>query len=93
MNIIKTRLVKDGNSVAVRIPKAVLAMSGLHDVIEMEVDDGQITLRPAQSFRDSWTVQIMKVLAAHSAGIPVDEELDDWEITSSDGLGESYSAI
>ena len=44
---ITTKLIKDGNSVAVRLPKTVLAMSGLHGEVQLEVEKGQVTLRQA----------------------------------------------
>ena len=40
MTTIAAKLIRDGNSVAVRLPKTVLIMSGLSDDVQMEVKTG-----------------------------------------------------
>ena len=86
MTTITTKLIRDGNSVAVRLPKTVLTMSGLRDNIQMEVREGQITLRSANKPRSGWKEQIAKVISSDSKSLQSDSELNDWDITSSDGL-------
>ena len=86
MNIITTKLVRDGNSVAVRIPKTVLKMSGLREDIQMEVKHGQITLRSALKPRSDWKLQIAKTIETNPNAVQIDYELNDWESTISDGL-------
>ena len=86
MTTIATKLIRDGNSVAVRLPKTVLAMSGLRDDVQMEVRKGQITLRSAHKARSGWKEQIAKVAASGLKLSPSDQELNDWDATSSDGL-------
>ena len=44
MTTITSKLIKDGNSVAVRLPKPLLVMSGLHDLVRLEAKRGQIIL-------------------------------------------------
>ncbi len=83
-----TRLVKDGNSVAVRIPKTVLKLSGLQGAITMQVKQNQIILKPAPRPRSAWKQQIERVLAENPDALQSDNELSDWEVTTGDGIDE-----
>jgi antitoxin MazE len=51
---IKTHIIKIGNSQGIRIPKALLAMSGIQDSVEISVANGVITIRPARKAREGW---------------------------------------
>jgi antitoxin component of MazEF toxin-antitoxin module len=86
MTTITTKLIRDGNSVAVRLPKTVLAMSGLRDDIQMEVREGQITLRSVTNSRSGWKEQMIKIVSSDSKSLQSDIELNDWDTTSNDGL-------
>jgi antitoxin MazE len=55
--IIKTRLVKIGNSQGIRIPKVVLDQIGLINDLELEVQDDQIVLRAVRRPRAGWEAQ------------------------------------
>jgi virulence-associated protein VagC len=82
MNKITTKLVKDGNSTAVRIPKVALEMSGISGRVELFVEEGTIIIKKLSHFRDSWAKAIV-------ADKPTkDKELEDWESLSGDGLGD-----
>ena len=55
MNIVTTtRLIKIGNSQGVRIPKLLVEQVGLKGEVEIEVQPGQIVLRPGRSPRAGW---------------------------------------
>ncbi len=86
MTTIATKLVKDGNSMAVRLPKAVLELSGLRENVRMEVKQGQIILRSAHNPRAGWKTQIAKVIAENPAAALPDDELAAWDVTLADGL-------
>ena len=86
MTTITTKLIRDGNSAAVRLPKTVLAMSGLRDDIQMEVKRGQITLRSSQKKRTGWEKKITTVLSKNPNIVLNDNELNDWDATTGDGL-------
>lgn len=95
MTTITTNLVRDGNSMAVRLSKTVLAMSGLSGEVLLEVEQGQIVMRAAQSHRvrklrkprEGWEEQIKRVLAEDPHALDRrDEELDDRDVTAADGL-------
>ncbi len=86
--MITTRLVKDGNSKAVRLHSTVLAMSGLHDEVILEVEKGQVTIRPFNSKpRSDWPRLIEQEIARNPKALQQsDTELDDWNVTINDGL-------
>lgn len=87
MTTITTKLVKDGNSTAVRLPKSLLKMSGLGHTVELEAKKGRIIVRKAGHARQGWEAKI----AAVSATTPVagDVELSEWDETLLDGLDEN----
>ena len=56
------RLVKDGNSWAVRIPKQALVASGFdktNGLLDLDVKQGKIVLTPSQHPRLGWPRQII----------------------------------
>lgn len=60
---ITTKLVKDGNSVAVRLPKVLLEMSGLRGSVQLVAKKGQIIIKQTERHpREGWEDQIKKVL-------------------------------
>ncbi|MBA3947502.1 MAG: AbrB/MazE/SpoVT family DNA-binding domain-containing protein [Herpetosiphonaceae bacterium] len=52
--VLKTRIVKIGNSQGVRIPKLFLEQTKLHDDVELEVQANQIVIRSARHGREGW---------------------------------------
>jgi antitoxin MazE len=52
--MMKTRIVRIGNSRGVRIPKPLLEQSGLGDEVELEVEAGRITIRAVREVRRTW---------------------------------------
>ena len=50
----RTRIVKIGNSLGVRIPKVLLEQSRLEEEVEIEAFDRQIVIRAAHKPRDGW---------------------------------------
>jgi len=85
MATIKTNLTTSGNSTAVRLPKALLAMSGLHGSVELEAKKGQIIIKQQNKHpREGWEEQINKVLA-REAHIK-DDDFADMDGASADGL-------
>ena len=59
--IIKTRIVKIGNSQGIRIPKVVVDQLGLAADIELEVQDDQLIIRPARQARVGWDEQFRQM--------------------------------
>ncbi len=54
---LQTRIVRIGNSQGVRIPKPLLEQAGIGEQVELEVHDGQISIRPARRVRAGWQAQ------------------------------------
>jgi antitoxin MazE len=75
-SVIRTRLVKIGNSQGVRIPKVLLEQLKLTDAIELEVQDNQLIVRPSKAVRTDWAAQFQQ-MAEHG-----DDQLLDADPTS-----------
>ena len=52
--IVKTRIVKIGNSQGIRIPKILLEQSALGEEVELSLEAEQIVIRSARSVRKGW---------------------------------------
>jgi antitoxin MazE len=52
--VIKSRIVKIGNSQGVRIPKLLLEQSNLGEEVELVLQEDQIIVRPVQHVRQGW---------------------------------------
>ena len=50
----KARLVRIGNSRGVRLPKPLIEQAGLTDEVELRIQAGAITIRPATGARAGW---------------------------------------
>mgnify|MGYP001562469280 CR=1 FL=1 len=72
----RTRIVKIGNSQGIRIPKLLLDQTKLGEDIEIEVQGGQLVVRPAQLPRQGWDAKFAEMA---SRG---DDKLLDSEIVS-----------
>ncbi len=52
--IMKTTLVKIGNSQGIRIPKPILEQCGLQGEVEIEVHNQELVIRSAHQVRQNW---------------------------------------
>jgi len=52
--IIKTRIIKIGNSQGIRIPKLLLEQTKIGEKVELELQQGQIIVRPTRHVRHRW---------------------------------------
>jgi len=55
--VVKTRIVKIGNSHGIRIPKLLLDQADLGEEVELELRGDQIVVRPAYRARHNWEDQ------------------------------------
>lgn len=82
--MLKTNIIKIGNSQGVRIPKIWLDQLQLGKEIEMSIEAGQIVIRPAHSPRHLWAEQF-RDMAAHHEDVLLDGmvstqwEEEEWE--------------
>ncbi len=72
--ILKTRIVKIGNSQGVRIPKLFLEQTQLSDNVELELQSDQIVIRSARRVREGWDAAF-QAMAQHG-----DDQLLDGEL-------------
>ena len=59
--VIKTRLVKIGNSQGLRLPKLVLDQLNLSSDVELEVQDDHLIVRPSSHARANWAEQFRQM--------------------------------
>jgi antitoxin MazE len=84
--VMKTRIIKIGNSQGVRIPKLLLDQTGLGEEVELEVQQNQIVIRPAHRARCNWEDQF-KAMAEQGDDKLLDGDViaptawdeDEWE--------------
>lgn len=57
----KTRIVSDGNSQGIRIPKPLLEQTGLSGEVEISAEDGTLVSRPAKKPRAGWAAAFQKM--------------------------------
>jgi antitoxin MazE len=77
--LIRTRIVKIGNSQGIRIPKPLLEQSGIHSEVEIEVQGDHLMIRTAPRLRHGWDEAFAKMADRHD-DILVDEiNPTDWD--------------
>lgn len=59
--VMKTRIVRIGNSQGIRIPKPLLEQTGLRGEVEMIAHDDSLIIRPARRAREGWTAAFEKM--------------------------------
>jgi antitoxin MazE len=83
--VIKTRLVKIGNSQGVRIPKLVLEQLNLSAEVELEVQDDHLIVRQGSRARADWAEQFRRMAERgddqllDSEIIPTEWETTEWQ--------------
>ncbi len=77
----RTRIVRIGNSQGVRLPKAVLAASGLSGEVEIEAGDGQVVIRQARHPRDGWEEAALEMHANGDDHLLDPETPTEWDQT------------
>ena len=84
-NVIRTRLIKIGNSQGIRIPKVVLDQLQLTDTIELELQDEQLIVRSIKAPRTDWRSAFQQMAAQaddhllDSQYLPTGWEESEWE--------------
>lgn len=76
MNSINTTLTTSGNSVAVRLPKELLRMSGLGSRVMLVAKRGKIIISNGKNIRSIWKQKIEKEIAIN--GLPTMVEVDEY---------------
>jgi antitoxin MazE len=79
--MMKTRIIKIGNSQGIRIPKALLDQAELGEEVELAVQPGELVIRPARRPRHGWDEQF-RAMAERGDDKLVDAEalrLTEWD--------------
>ena len=85
--MVKTRLVKIGNSQGIRIPKLLLEQTKLTDDVELTVESGQLIVRAAHPVRHGWDAQFQAMAEVGDDALldgealghtPTNWEADEW---------------
>ena len=84
--VVKTRIIKIGNSRGIRIPKILLDQTDLSEEVELELQENQIVIRSADRVRYNWERQF-KMMAEKGDDKPLDSAVptaatwdeDEWE--------------
>jgi antitoxin MazE len=74
----KSTIRRIGNSRGVLLPKSFIEECGMKDVVEIELVDNAIVIRPASELRKGWfdkAISDEHVLDS----IPLEEGISDWE--------------
>jgi antitoxin MazE len=61
--LLKTRIIKIGNSQGIRIPKLLLQQLGIADEVEMEASANTLLIRPIQHVRHGWDEKFQQMSA------------------------------
>jgi antitoxin MazE len=83
--IMQTKIVKMGNSRGIRIPKAMLELTGLEDEVDLRVDGTRLIVEPMNDPRAGWEEAAMEQARDPEAGKRLlpdffeDEDLSDWK--------------
>jgi antitoxin MazE len=56
-NLVRSKIVKIGNSRGIRIPRTLLEQAGLVDEVEMKVEGNQLIIHSAHTARAGWNEQ------------------------------------
>ena len=73
MNTISTNLTTSGNSVAVRLPKELLRMSGLSNRVTLEAKQGKIIISNPVNVREGWKQQIEAEITTNGLPTAIDK--------------------
>ena len=76
---IRTQIVKIGNSQGIRIPKALLALSGIQDAVELVVHEGTIIIRPTTTARLGWDEAFRAMAAAGDDQLLDEQSSTEWD--------------
>ena len=83
--IVRTRIIKIGNSQGVRIPKLMLEQANFPEEVELAVQENQIVIRPSHPMRYQWEEKF-KLMAERGDDLLLDEspstttwDEEEWE--------------
>ena len=81
--VVKSRIIRVGNSKGVRIPKLFLEQVNLGDEIELVLQDDQVVIRPALAARHGWEDAFREMAETGDDRLLMEDEplATEWEET------------
>ena len=79
--VVKSHLIKIGNSRGIRIPKICLEQVGLTDEAEITVEANQLVIRPARHPREGWEEQFKEMAERGEDKLLDPETPTEWDRT------------
>lgn len=76
---IRASIVRIGNSQGVRLPKALLAVSGIENDVDIAVTKGAIVIRPARKARENWAEHFEAMALNGDDALLDDFVLTEWD--------------
>lgn len=77
--MVKTRIIKVGNSQGIRIPKPLLEQSGIKTDVVIEVKGSALIIRNAQAPRDKWDLAFQAMAEQGDDRLLDAPTVTDWE--------------
>jgi len=79
----ETNIINVGNSKGIIIPAKFLKMIGLHNVVNVDIEEGRLIISPANKPRDGWDEMIKREVETNgeAKALAPDffaDENDDW---------------
>ena len=83
-SIVRSKVVKIGNSRGIRIPRALLEQAGLTNEVEMSVEGNKLIIHPVRLLRHDWEARFAKMAEQGDDQlldeiIPSKWDEDEWE--------------
>lgn len=66
------KLIQIGNSMGIRLPKAMIEQAGLRDEVEIEYARGRIVVRPPRHPRAGWDQAFARAVCENGADVDSD---------------------
>jgi len=82
MEVMKTKIIRIGNSQGVRIPKPLIEESGITEEIEMTLRGNEIVIRSAETTRKDWETSFKKMAEQGDDALLDQKEIEkpsDWD--------------
>ena len=59
--VVKTQIIKIGNSQGIRIPKWLLEQLGFQEEVELEIEQDKLVIRSSQKVREGWDLEFRRM--------------------------------
>ncbi len=77
--IIRSKVIKIGNSRGIRIPRTVLEQVGLDDEVEMRVEGGKLIIQSPHKPRQGWDAQFAAMAEHHDDRLLDENIATQWD--------------